>query len=81
MCQSARARHARPRWARIGSDDEVLQTYLTKFGETVESIANAHGVSEARLRAINHVEPQRATRGRHGAAPATHSARGGHASE
>ena len=44
--------------ARIASDDEPLQTYLTKFGETVESIANAHGVSEARLRAINHVEPK-----------------------
>ena len=44
--------------ARIANDDDVLQTYLTKFGETVESIANAHGVSEARLRAINHVEPK-----------------------
>ena len=44
--------------ARIASDDEAFQTYLTKFGETVESIANAHGVSEARLRAINHVEPK-----------------------
>jgi len=44
--------------ARLGSDDEALQTYSTKFGETVESIANAHGVSEARLRAINHVEPK-----------------------
>ncbi|HKO48349.1 MAG TPA: transglycosylase SLT domain-containing protein [Polyangiaceae bacterium] len=44
--------------ARIASDDDTLQTYLTKFGETVESIANAHGVSEARLRAINHVEPK-----------------------
>ncbi|HEX2671932.1 MAG TPA: transglycosylase SLT domain-containing protein, partial [Polyangiaceae bacterium] len=44
--------------ARMAGDDEPLQTYLTKFGETVESIANAHGVSEARLRAINHVEPK-----------------------
>ena len=44
--------------ARIASDDDAFQTYLTKFGETVESIANAHGVSEARLRAINHVEPK-----------------------
>jgi len=44
--------------ARIAGDEEALQTYLTKFGETVESIANAHGVSEARLRAINHVEPK-----------------------
>jgi peptidoglycan lytic transglycosylase D len=44
--------------ARIAGDDDSLQTYLTKFGETVESIANAHGVSEARLRAINHVEPK-----------------------
>jgi membrane-bound lytic murein transglycosylase D len=44
--------------ARTASDEEALQTYLTKFGETVESIANSHGVSEARLRAINHVEPK-----------------------
>ncbi|HYQ02971.1 MAG TPA: transglycosylase SLT domain-containing protein [Polyangiaceae bacterium] len=44
--------------ARIASDEEPLQTYVTKFGETVESIANSHGVSEARLRAINHVEPK-----------------------
>jgi membrane-bound lytic murein transglycosylase D len=44
--------------ARLGTDEEALQTYSTKFGETVESIANAHGVSEARLRAINHVEPK-----------------------
>jgi membrane-bound lytic murein transglycosylase D len=40
------------------TDDDALRTYVTKFGETVESIANAHGVSEARLRAINHVEPK-----------------------
>ena len=44
--------------ARIAGDEDTFQTYLTKFGETVESIANAHGVSEARLRAINHVEPK-----------------------
>lgn len=44
--------------ARTASDEDPLQTYVTKFGETVESIANAHGVSEARLRAINHVEPK-----------------------
>ena len=44
--------------ARIASDDDTLQAYVTKFGETVESIANTHGVSEARLRAINHVEPK-----------------------
>jgi len=44
--------------SRIAGDEDTLQTYLTKFGETVESIANAHGVSEARLRAINHVEPK-----------------------
>ena len=44
--------------ARTASDDDSLQTYVTKFGETVESIANSHGVSEARLRAINHVEPK-----------------------
>jgi membrane-bound lytic murein transglycosylase D len=44
--------------ARTASDEDAFQTYLTKFGETVESIANTHGVSEARLRAINHVEPK-----------------------
>ena len=44
--------------ARIAGDEDTFQTYVTKFGETVESIANAHGVSEARLRAINHVEPK-----------------------
>jgi|GEM_PF-250322 len=44
--------------ARVASDDDTLQAYVTKFGETVESIANTHGVSEARLRAINHVEPK-----------------------
>ncbi len=44
--------------ARTSSDDDTLQPYVTKFGETVESIANSHGVSEARLRAINRVEPK-----------------------
>lgn len=44
--------------ARTSSDDDSLQTYVSKLGETVESIANARGVSEARLRAINHVEPK-----------------------
>jgi membrane-bound lytic murein transglycosylase D len=44
--------------ARLATDDDALRTYVTKFGETVESIANVHGVSEARLRAINHVEPK-----------------------
>ena len=44
--------------ARMASDDEALEAYVTKLGETVESVANAHGVSEARLRAINHVEPK-----------------------
>jgi membrane-bound lytic murein transglycosylase D len=44
--------------ARISSDDDSLETYVSKFGDTVESIASAHGVSEARLRAINHVEPK-----------------------
>jgi membrane-bound lytic murein transglycosylase D len=44
--------------ARISGDDDSLETYVSKFGDTVESIANAHGVSEARLRAINRVEPK-----------------------
>ncbi len=44
--------------ARTASDDDGFEPYVTKFGETVESIANSHGVSEARLRAINHVEPK-----------------------
>ncbi|MEO6601445.1 MAG: transglycosylase SLT domain-containing protein [Polyangiaceae bacterium] len=44
--------------ARANGDDDTLESYVTKFGETVESIANSHGVSEARLRAINHVEPK-----------------------
>ena len=44
--------------ARLAGDDDALQAYVTKFGDTVESIANSHGVSEARLRALNHVEPK-----------------------
>jgi membrane-bound lytic murein transglycosylase D len=44
--------------ARTSSDEDSLQTYVSKLGDTVESIANARGVSEARLRAINHVEPK-----------------------
>ncbi|HEY4104176.1 MAG TPA: transglycosylase SLT domain-containing protein, partial [Polyangiaceae bacterium] len=44
--------------ARLSSDDDSLAAYVSKFGDTVESIANAHGVSEARLRALNHVEPK-----------------------
>jgi membrane-bound lytic murein transglycosylase D len=44
--------------ARISGDDDSLETYVSKFGDTVESVANAHGVSEARLRAINRVEPK-----------------------
>ncbi|HEY3667964.1 MAG TPA: transglycosylase SLT domain-containing protein [Polyangiaceae bacterium] len=44
--------------ARLESDDDSLETYVSKFGDTVESIANTHGVSEARLRAINRVEPK-----------------------
>ncbi|MEO7035267.1 MAG: transglycosylase SLT domain-containing protein [Polyangiaceae bacterium] len=44
--------------ARVSSDDDSLDTYVSKFGDTVEAIANAHGVSEARLRALNHVEPK-----------------------
>ncbi|MES1173229.1 MAG: transglycosylase SLT domain-containing protein [Myxococcales bacterium] len=44
--------------ARSAGDDDSFESYVTKFGETVESIANAHGVSEARLRALNHVEPK-----------------------
>jgi len=37
---------------------EDFEAYTSKFGDTVESIANAHGISEARLRALNHVEPK-----------------------
>ncbi|HEX7452599.1 MAG TPA: transglycosylase SLT domain-containing protein, partial [Polyangiaceae bacterium] len=44
--------------ARVSGDDDSFETYVSKFGDTVESIANAHGVSEARLRAINRVEPK-----------------------
>ncbi|MEP7048743.1 MAG: transglycosylase SLT domain-containing protein [Pseudomonadota bacterium] len=44
--------------ARLSSDDDSLAAYVSKFGDTVESIANTHGVSEARLRALNHVEPK-----------------------
>jgi membrane-bound lytic murein transglycosylase D len=44
--------------ARAAGDDEAFESYVTKFGETVESIASSHGVSEARLRALNHVEPK-----------------------
>ncbi|HWZ89454.1 MAG TPA: transglycosylase SLT domain-containing protein [Polyangiaceae bacterium] len=49
-CTSALARNA-------GADD-ALEVYVSKFGDTVESIANAHGASEARIRAINHVDPK-----------------------
>jgi membrane-bound lytic murein transglycosylase D len=44
--------------ARLSTDDDSLAAYVSKFGDTVESIANTHGVSEARLRALNHVEPK-----------------------
>jgi membrane-bound lytic murein transglycosylase D len=44
--------------ARTSRDDDGFDTYVSKFGDTVESIANTHGVSEARLRALNHVEPK-----------------------
>ena len=44
--------------ARISGDDDSFETYVSKFGDTVESIADTHGVSEARLRAINRVEPK-----------------------
>jgi membrane-bound lytic murein transglycosylase D len=44
--------------ARSSIVDDTLEAYVSKFGDTVESIANAHGTSEARIRAINHVEPK-----------------------
>ncbi len=44
--------------ARVSGDDDALEAYVSKFGDTVEAIANARGVSEARLRAINRVEPK-----------------------
>jgi membrane-bound lytic murein transglycosylase D len=43
--------------ARNGVDDS-FEVYVSKLGDTVESIANAHGASEARIRALNHVEPK-----------------------
>jgi membrane-bound lytic murein transglycosylase D len=44
--------------ARAATVDDSLEAYVSKFGDTVESIANAHGTSEARIRALNHVEPK-----------------------
>lgn len=44
--------------ARATESDDSLETYVSKFGDTVESIANAHGTSEARIRALNRVEPK-----------------------
>ena len=44
--------------ARSSAIDDTLEAYVSKFGDTVEAIANAHGTSEARIRAINHVEPK-----------------------
>ncbi len=44
--------------ARTSVTDDSLETYVSKFGDTVESIATAHGASEARIRALNHVEPK-----------------------
>jgi membrane-bound lytic murein transglycosylase D len=44
--------------ARATQNDDSLETYLSKFGDTVESVANTHGTSEARIRALNHVEPK-----------------------
>lgn len=50
LCNAALARSFAP--------DDALEAYVSKFGDTVESIANAHGASEARIRALNHVEPK-----------------------
>jgi membrane-bound lytic murein transglycosylase D len=64
--------------ARSSTVDDALEPYVSKFGDTVESIANAHGTSEARIRAINHVDPKEVLaagtvllvpRGAHGATP------------
>ncbi len=44
--------------ARVSADDDAFEAYVSKFGDTVEAIANAHGVSEARIRAINRVDPK-----------------------
>jgi len=44
--------------ARTPGTDDSLEAYVSKYGDTVESIATAHGTSEARIRAINHVEPK-----------------------
>ena len=64
--------------ARASVVDDSLETYVAKFGDTVESIANARGTSEARIRAINHVEPKEVLsagtvllvpRGAHGVSP------------
>ncbi|HEY4160264.1 MAG TPA: transglycosylase SLT domain-containing protein [Polyangiaceae bacterium] len=44
--------------ARNASSDDGFDTYSVKFGDTVEAVASAHGTSEARIRAINHVDPK-----------------------
>jgi membrane-bound lytic murein transglycosylase D len=44
--------------ARGASSDDGLETYVVKFGDTVESVASSHATSEARIRAINHVDPK-----------------------
>ena len=44
--------------ARNAGADDSFEVYVSKLGDTVESIANARGASEARLRALNHVEPK-----------------------
>lgn len=37
---------------------EALESHTVRFGETVESIANARATTEARIRALNRVEPK-----------------------
>ncbi|HLV66440.1 MAG TPA: LysM peptidoglycan-binding domain-containing protein, partial [Polyangiaceae bacterium] len=52
---SGKAGAVREGLARGGADDESLERYVVKRGETVESIALARGTTEAQLRLINAV--------------------------
>ncbi|MFO7178035.1 MAG: LysM peptidoglycan-binding domain-containing protein [Pseudomonadota bacterium] len=52
---AGKAASVREGLARGGTDDESLERYVVKRGETVESIALAHGTTEAQLRLINAV--------------------------
>lgn len=42
--------------ARENPEDESLFAYVVKTGETVESIAQAHGTTEAQVRSINRID-------------------------